>query len=171
MNVVLIGYRGSGKTTIGKRLADRLWQKFVDLDALIVRKAGKSIREIFEQDGEERFREMETDALREALQVPDTVLALGGGAIGREQNRQLLKDADCKVVYLRCEADVLLRRIQQDAGTAQNRPDLTPLGGGIEEVRMKLAEREPLYRDVMDAELDVTNMTPEDAVVYIARLM
>jgi shikimate kinase len=171
MNVVLIGYRGCGKTTIGKRLADRLWQTFIDIDDRIAQKAGKTIRRIFEEDGEEHFRNIETEVLREALLVPDIVMALGGGTVMREENRALLKAAQPKIIYLRCEPKVLLERIQADARTAETRPPLTNLGGGIEEIRLKLAEREPVYRQLMTAELDVTHLTPQDAVVYIARLL
>ncbi len=171
MIVVLIGYRGCGKTTIGKRLADRLWQKFVDVDDVIVRNAGKSIKEIFEQDGEPHFRDLETAALRGVLQAPDLVLGLGGGTLGREENRKLLQAAGCRIVYLRCEPEELLRRVQADPNTAATRPNLTSLGGGIEEIKLKLTEREPVYRQVMHAEIDVTRMKPEDAVVHIARLL
>jgi shikimate kinase len=169
MIVALIGYRGSGKTTIGKRLADRLWWKFVDVDDQIVKKAGKSIAQIFADDGEERFRDLETEVLAECLKNQDVVLGLGGGTLGREQNRQLLKDADARLIYLRCEPAELLRRIEADPASAANRPALTPLGGSIEEIKLKLAEREPIYRQAMYAELDVTHMTPQDAVAYIAR--
>src|ERR1041384_8014026 len=105
MNVALIGYRGCGKTTIGKKLADRLWQKFIDIDELIVQKAGKNIRQIFAEDGEPHYRDIETECLREALQVPEHVLALGGGSLGREENRQMLKAAEAKVIYLRCDPE------------------------------------------------------------------
>ena len=171
MSVALIGYRGSGKTTIGKRLADRLWQKFVDTDDLIVKKAGKDIRAIFEECGEAGFRELEAEAVAEACKLTDHVIALGGGAVLREENRQRIKEAGLKVIYLRCEVKELARRIEADPTTATSRPGLTPLGGGIEEVTKVLAEREPIYRSVMTAELDVTHLSPQDAVVYVTRLL
>ncbi|MGB7158450.1 MAG: shikimate kinase [Tepidisphaeraceae bacterium] len=172
MSIVLIGYRGSGKSTIGKRLADRLWQPFVDTDDLVVRKAGnRTIKEIFEQDGEDRFRELEADAVREVSLLQEHVIALGGGALIREENRKHLKDAGHKVIYLKCEPQVLFQHIQADPDTARTRPALTPLGGGPEEIRKLMAEREPIYRQAMTAELDVTNLTPEEAVVYIVRLL
>jgi shikimate kinase len=170
MSIVLIGYRGSGKTTIGKRLADRLWQTFVDVDELIVRKAGRSIRDIFEQEGEESFRTMESEVLREVALLEDHVIATGGGSLMREENRKALKDAGHRIIYLKCDPDLLWQRIQTDPNTSANRPDLTPTGG-VEEIRQKIAEREPVYRQVMHAELDVSNLTPEDAVVYIVRLL
>jgi shikimate kinase len=170
MSIVLIGYRGSGKSTIGKRLADRLWQPFVDVDDLIVKKAGKSIKEIFEQDGEPAFRELEAEAVHEICKLSEHVIGLGGGTLSREANRQAIRDAGHRVIYLKCEPAELHRRIEADPQTAITRPNLTALGGGIEEVKKMLAEREPLYRQVMHAELDVTHLTPEDAVVYIVRL-
>lgn len=171
MGVVLLGYRGSGKTSVGRALAERLWSSFVDTDELIVKTAGSSIREIFESIGESGFRELETRALREALASENEVVAIGGGAVLRQENRAMLKADTRKRVYLRCDPEELLRRIEADERTATNRPPLTSLGGGIEEVKRLLSEREPLYREVMTGELDVTRLTQDEVVVYLARLM
>ena len=171
MSIVLIGYRGSGKSTIGYKLANRLWQEVVDTDALVVKKAGKTIAEIFEQDGEQRFRDLETEVVKEVAKLQDVVISLGGGAVVREENRRALKDGGHKIVYLKCDPEVLLQRIQSDAATSMSRPNLTNLFGGIEEIEKVLAEREPIYRELMTAELDVTNLSVEDAVVYIVRLL
>src|SRR5215216_4550350 len=132
MSIVLIGYRGSGKTSIGKRLADRLWQKCIDTDEMVVAKAGKRIAEIFQQDGEAKFREMESAAVREAAAINDVVIALGGGAPLREENRRIIKDAGHRVIYLKCEPEELLRRIRSDPETPKSRPNLTEFGGGLE---------------------------------------
>lgn len=171
MSTVLIGYRGSGKTTIGKKLADRLWQRFVDTDDLIVRRAGKSIREIFEQDGEPAFREIEHQMLHETLLLEDHVISLGGGAILREDNRQAIQAGSHRVIYLKCDPQTLAERIESDPATAANRPPLTAGRSSTDEVAAVLAEREPLYRQVMDAELDVTHLSPDEAVVYIVRML
>jgi shikimate kinase len=172
VSIVLIGYRGSGKSTIGKRLADRLWQSFVDTDELIVRKAGgRTIKEIFETDGEPTFRDMESEVVREVGLLQEHVIALGGGALVREENRRVLKDAGHKVIYLKCEPEILFQHIQADPDTAKTRPALTSLGGGVEEIRKLLTDREPIYRQAMTAELDVTHLTPDEAVVYIVRLL
>ena len=171
MSIVLIGYRGSGKTTIGKRLADRLWQPFVDVDDLIVKQAGKSIKEIFEKQGEPFFRELEQRVVKQVCQLSEHVIGMGGGTLGREANRKAIKDAGHKVIYLKCDAAELQRRIAADPQSAETRPNLTELGGGIDEIKKLLAEREPLYRQTMTAELDVTRLTPEEAVVYIARMV
>lgn len=171
MNILLIGYRGSGKTTIGKKLADRLWQPFVDTDDLIIRAADKSIREIFAESGEESFRDLETQALQQAMALTDHVISLGGGAVIREQNRQLIKNSGHKVIYLRCEPSTLHQRIAADPNTAANRPALSPSGGNLDEILAILARREPWYRQIMTAELDVTNLSADEAVVYIVRLL
>lgn len=171
MSIVLLGYRGSGKTTIGRRLADRLWQPFLDTDEMVVKSASLPIRDIFQQFGEERFRELETAALIEALAKTETVIALGGGAVVREENRARIMASGHKRIYLRCDPQVLLQRIQSDASSALTRPNLTTLGGGIEEIRALLKQREPLYQQVMTAELDVTNLSVDDAVHWITRLV
>jgi shikimate kinase len=171
MSVILIGYRGSGKTTLGRKLADSLWQKFVDADDLIIAAAGKSIRDIFEQHGEDHFRALETDAVRKVIGLTDHIISMGGGVILREENRTLIRNSGLKRIYLRCEPAVLLQRIQADPQTAANRPNLTGLGGGIEEIRSLLALREPMYREVMTAELDVTNLSPDEAIKYMTRML
>src|SRR3954469_16239897 len=139
MSIVLIGYRGCGKTTIGRRLADRWWWPFVDTDDMVVKKAGKSIADIFEQHGEKRFRDLEADAVKEAAKLQEHVIALGGGAVLRQENIDVMRKAEHKVVYLRCEAGELYKRIVSDPGSMANRPNLTPVGG-IDEVRKLLAE-------------------------------
>jgi shikimate kinase len=171
MSILLLGYRGSGKTTIGRLLADRLWQTFIDTDEMIVRKAGRSIASIFADYGEVAFRDLEADILREVLLLEDHVISLGGGAVLREENRRLLIASTHKRIYLRCDPEVLVQRIHADPGTAANRPALTHIGGGIEEVRQVLAQREPVYRQVMTAELDVTHLSPQEACSYIVRLL
>lgn len=171
MSVFLIGYRGSGKSTVGRRLADRLWQTFLDSDDLVVRAAGRSIKEIFAAEGEAGFRDRESAVVRELAMLSEHVVALGGGAVLRAANRTALRDGGHKVIYLKCDAAELHRRIQADPQTAASRPALTGLGGGLAEVEKLLAEREPIYRSCMTAELDVTNLSAEDATAYIARLM
>jgi shikimate kinase len=171
MNVALVGYRGCGKSTLGKRLADKLWEKFIDIDDVIVRKEGKTIKDIFEQLGEDYYRDVETSCLIETLQNKDFILALGGGTLIRPENRQMVREWAGKIIYLRCDPQVLLERIQSDPMSRLTRPSLTSLGGGIEEIRIKLSEREPIYNEVKDAELDVTNLTPDEAVSYLSRMI
>ncbi len=171
MSIVLIGARGSGKSTVGRRLADKLWQTFVDVDDLIFSRAGKSIKDIFAQHGEPHFRDLESEAVRHVAKLADYVIGLGGGTLMRAENREVLKAAGHKLIYLRCEPEELLRRTTADPLTAQTRPNLTPLGGGLEEINLLLTQREPIYRQTMHAELDVTNLTPDEAVIYIVKLL
>lgn len=170
MSILLIGYRGSGKTTLGRKLADQMWLPFVDTDEMIVKRAGKSIKEIFADQGEQGFRDLEAEVVREVCGLNDHVVSLGGGVILREENRGTIRSAGHKVVYLHSTPETLYGRISADPATQATRPNLTA-AGGLEEVKHLLAVREPLYREVMTAELDVTNLSPDEAVKYIARLV
>jgi shikimate kinase len=171
MSIVLVGYRGSGKSTIGTMLADRLAKSFVDVDLLIVERARKTIAEIFAEDGEPFFRDIESEVVKQVSTMPDQIIGLGGGTLGREINRQVIRDAGHRVIYLRCDPAELHKRIQSDLKSAATRPNLTSLGGGIEEITKMVAQREPLYRDAMHFEIDVTHLTPDEAVAQIVELL
>jgi shikimate kinase len=166
MNIVLIGYRGSGKSSIGKRLASNLWMDFVDTDTLIIERAGKSIREIFEAEGEAGFRQREAEVIAEVAGRDNRVIAAGGGAILRSENVAALKK-NGKVVWLKATPEVLYQHIQADAQTTATRPNLTA-GGGLEEVKTVLEKRTPLYEAAADVTYDVTYLTVEDAAVRLA---
>ena len=157
MRVALIGYRGSGKTSVGRLLATRLGLSFVDADEELVRRAGRSIKTIFETDGEAMFRDLESAVLVDLLARDDGVLALGGGVILREANRAALTASGGQRVYLRADAETLYRRIHADPATADNRPALTHLGGDAREITSLLDAREPLYRAVMTMEVDASD--------------
>ena len=169
MSIVLIGYRGCGKTSIGRKLADRLWQPFVDTDDVVVKKAGKSIKDIFDQDGEPKFRQLEAEVIKDVAKLQEHVIALGGGGATRSENVKVLRDAGHKLIYLRCEPHELHRRIQFDPNSASTRPNLTG-AGGVEEISAVMAEREPAYRAAAQAELDVTHLSVDEALVYVTRL-
>jgi len=159
MSVVLVGYRGSGKTTVGRMLAGRLGWALVDTDELVVEIAGKSISRIFADDGEARFRELESAALQRALSVPNRVISTGGGIVTQEPNRKLLKSLGVPVIYLQADARTLWRRISHDARTAANRPALTALGGGLAEVEHLVGQRDPWYREVASHVIDAMRNT------------
>jgi len=169
--VYLVGMPGSGKSTVGEELAGRLGVPFIDLDVEIERREGRSVTEIFAGDGEAGFRAIEAGVVREALKLEDHVIALGGGALDREENRQAVKASGHRVIYLKCDPDELLKRIQADPTTSETRPNLTNLGGGLEEIKSMLDLREPVYRSVMTGELEVTYLSPDEALPYIVRLM
>ena len=143
----LIGFRGSGKTTVGQLVAQRLGWPFLDTDHLIEQSVGRTIREIFAEQGEQGFRTLESSSIAQVAALTEpTVISLGGGAILREENRQLLH-ATGRCVWLSGDAQLLYTRIAQDSMTAQRRPNLTSLNG-YDEVATLLAQREPLYRQM-----------------------
>ncbi len=167
MLLALIGYRGSGKSAVAKEVALRLGWDWVDADVEIELRSGKSIAAIFADDGEEVFRDLESAVLTELLQRDCTVLALGGGIVLRDSNRQALRMA-CqagrgKIVWLRASPETLWRRITEDRTTAARRPNLT-VAGGLAEVHGLLEQREPLYRACADLEID----TDSESLAQIA---
>ncbi len=168
MNVALIGYRGTGKTTVAKRLADQLGWVVVDTDELIELRAGKSIKQIFDKDGELRFRDLEADVIREAVKIPRQVLALGGGAVLREETRQVL--TACNVVWLQADAQTLAARISDDPVSRSRRPNLTA-AGGIAEIQQLLAQRQSVYEETADYSVDTTAKSPEQVADEIVSLL
>ena len=153
--VVLVGFMGSGKSSVGKAVARRFGVPFVDVDERIEEAAGCRIRDLFGREGEPAFRAREKAALRDALAVKGCVIATGGGAFADEENRTLLR-AYAPVVYLEAEVETLLERLAGDLG----RPLLR--GGEREEVvRELLARREPGYRTA-DVTVPTDGRTVED---------
>lgn len=132
----LVGFMGSGKSTVGRLLARRLVWNFLDLDALVERHAGRSIAEIFSSDGEAEFREQESFVLRQAVQKPRTVLALGGGTPVDARN-WALSATTAMTVWLRCPIDVLLGRVAE--------PGERPLWLERQQLERLLSARQPQY--------------------------
>lgn len=168
MNIVLIGYRGVGKSTIGKQLAGRMGMNFVDTDELIMQRSGKTIREIFQQGGEALFRDLESAVVDDLAETDNAVIAAGGGVVLRKSNIEKLQ-ANGRIVWLQAPAQVLWERIRADTLTAANRPDLTS-AGGLEEILRLLQIRAPLYAAAADIALDVANMHPDQIVRYLAEM-
>lgn len=166
MNIFLIGYRGSGKTTVARALAERLRWDWLDADAELERRAGKTIREIFAESGEGAFRDWESAVLADLAQLDRHIIALGGGAVLREQNRAALAGRG-KIVWLRAAPETLFARIAADPTTAARRPNLTGQGG-LDEIRHLLAQREPIYRACADLAIDATADSPENIAQEIA---
>ncbi len=138
--VVLVGFMGSGKSSVGKELARRTGAEFVDVDSWIERNTGREIRALFAEEGEAVFREMERNILKDVFAVKGRVVAAGGGAFLDEENRKAMK-AYAPVVYLETEAGTLLRRLAGD----RRRPLLQ--GADRESIVRELLERRiPEYR-------------------------
>jgi shikimate kinase len=170
MNIILIGYRGTGKSTIGKRLADKLGRDFVDTDLLLVERAGKTIREIFDTEGEKSFRDRESAVIMDVAARDNLVVAAGGGAILRPENVAALKK-NGKVIWLQADAQTLHARIAADPATSANRPHLTPIGGTVEEIKHLLAQRTGAYQSAAEASLDVSRLSIDDAVNQLVGLV
>lgn len=152
MIVWLIGYRGSGKSTVARLLAEKLGWNCIDSDAVIEQKVGCNIKEIFEKLGEQGFREIETNVLKELAQKAPAIVAVGGGAVLREENRQTMKRSGV-VVWLRASPSTLQKRLKSDNATQTQRPSLTGKGT-LEEISDVLAVREPIYSQVADFDVD-----------------
>jgi shikimate kinase len=154
----LIGYRGSGKSTVARLVAQRLGWAVVDSDDEVEREAGKPIAVIFAEDGEPAFRDLEERVVASLCEGEPTVVALGGGAVLRETTRERLAAAG-PVVWLTAPAATLASRIAGDATSASRRPSLTGLSG-LEEVERVLAIREPIYRECATVAIDVDGRAP-----------
>lgn len=141
MNIVLIGYRGTGKSTVGRLLAARLGREFVSTDAEIVKRAQRTIPEIVAQQGWDYFRDLESDICRELASRDHLVIDTGGGAILRAQNVEALKK-DGTVFWLTASVETIAKRIGGD----NQRPSLTGTKSFVDEIQDVLLERTPKYR-------------------------
>lgn len=165
--ILLIGYRGTGKTTVGRLLARELGWAFADCDDLIEAAAGKSVAAIFGAEGEAGFRDREAAALIELCGRDRLVIATGGGAVLRKENRELLRSAGF-TAWLIASPETIWSRLETDPTTTHRRPNLSAVGG-VEEVRKLVADREPLYREVADFAVDADVASPESVATTILK--
>jgi shikimate kinase len=166
VNIVLIGMRGSGKSTVGRQLATELKMDFIDLDAEITQRAGRTVAEIVAETGWEAFRELESEAARRIATRDNMVVATGGGIVGREDNIQALKTGG-RLVWLIADAAVLYARTAADTG----RPPLTDSDPETE-MRAVLETREPLYGAAADLQINTEGRAvPEIVKEIIDRLI
>ena len=170
MNVVLIGLRGSGKSTVGKLLAEKLGREFSDTDTLVQQRAKMTISEIFAQHGEPHFRALESAIVCECAARENLVIATGGGAILKPGNAAALK-AHGFVVHLNASAAELWRRVSQDRKSGSTRPQLLKgAKSGVDELAQLMAARAEVYARARDTEICVENRTPDEIVEAILKL-
>ncbi|HSW46549.1 MAG TPA: shikimate kinase [Phycisphaerae bacterium] len=165
----MIGYRGCGKTAVGRLLADKLGWAFVDTDTLVELRSGKTIRDIYADQGEDGFRKMETQVIADVARLDWHIISTGGGALQRPDNAQVLKAAG-KVVWLVATPEVLWERIAADTSRRFSRPQQGQ-GIGLQGIRAALREFEPVYAGWADLVLDTTGQSQNEvAEEIIAKL-
>jgi len=165
-HLYLVGYRGSGKTTVGRLVSSELSLPFIDTDERIEIQSGQAIPQLFSSLGESGFRDLETVAIRSASMQQPSVISLGGGAILRPENRDILK-AMGFTVWLQASAEQLAARLAEDEAQGKRRPSLTPLGT-LGEIATVLQQREPLYQESADLILQSAFSSPNELAKRIA---
>lgn len=164
MNVVLIGYRGTGKSVVGEILAGRLDMPCISMDARIIEKAGLSVPDIVARYGWPGFRDMETAVARELAAQDNIIIDCGGGVIERRENIGALKE-NGTLIWLKASVDVIVSRIYTDT----QRPSLTEGKSFTGEVADVLSRRTPLYQAAAHHEIDTDALTPDDIADTIIR--
>lgn len=167
MNLALIGFRGTGKTTAAAALSRRLGWPAVDLDVELERRAGQTIAQIFAAAGEVGFRDLESQLVLEYARGQRAILAFGGGAILRPENRAAIRSG-CRVAWLTATPAVIYERVNADPTTGERRPQLTTQGG-LEEIVALLHARESYYRECADCIVATDQRSPESIADEILR--
>lgn len=165
MNIILMGYRGCGKTTVGRIVAEKLQRPFFDTDAMIQERLGKTIREIVADEGWEAFRELERSAVKELAEWEGCIIALGGGAVLDQQNVKELK-RNGFFLWLTADAVTIAGRLKNDRASNAQRPSLSGTDTGAE-IEILLREREPVYRLVADRVIDTTGRSVDEVAAEI----
>jgi shikimate kinase len=166
MNIVLIGYRGAGKSTVGRLLASRLGRVLVSTDAEIVKRAQRPIPQIIAQEGWEYFRNLESDICRELADRDQLVIDTGGGAILRSENIEALKK-NGTVFWLTASFETIVKRI----GSDNQRPSLTGIKSFLDEIQDVLRERKPKYQAAADHVIATDHRSINQLVETVLTLM
>jgi shikimate kinase len=159
VNIFLIGYRCTGKSTIGRRVAEKLNWEFVDADAVVVSDQGRSIAQIVSQSGWENFRRIEKSVMGRLCKSENQVIATGGGVVLDAENVQCMKNSG-PVIWLRARAETIYRRMTQDETTDAFRPALTDKKAW-DEILETISERQPLYAAAMSGFVETDGKTVE----------
>jgi shikimate kinase len=165
MNIVLIGFRGTGKSTVGKLLANRLKRDFVDTDKYIESATGKTIKDIFEKEGEEGFRKTEAEAIEKLSKMDNKIIAAGGGVVLKNENVKNLKSSGF-LILLEATPEIIHDRITQDEKTTQQRPSLTNKNS-FDEIKHLIDKRQPLYENAANYTINTSYVSCEDIVEEI----
>jgi shikimate kinase len=166
--IFLVGYRGTGKTTVARLVAQRLGRESIDADKEIERRAGKTIAAIFSDEGEPPFRDLEAAVVADLART-SLVVSTGGGAVLREASRAVMQAAG-PIVWLTASVDTIAVRIAADAATARLRPNLTAVGGKAE-IAAVLAQRTPIYQACATFVVDTEGKTPAAVADQILALL
>lgn len=159
-SLILIGFMGTGKTTLGKVLAQRLQLPLLDLDRIIVQEQQMEIGEIFAQYGEEQFRQMEHEVLCRYAVQPDLLISPGGGAVLRAENRAVIRE-HCWVISLVARPEVILQRVNQDAIVRPVLEQREPGQSKLQRIEQVLNQRMSCYQEA-DLQLDTSDCTVEE---------
>jgi shikimate kinase len=167
MNIVLIGYRCSGKTSSGKIIAKKTGRRFIDIDAMIEQRSGSSIEEIIAVKGWKHFRGLEKEVIKEISGMDNLVIATGGGVVIDEDNVMNLKKNGF-VVWLKAGIDILKERIERDEVSGITRPSLTGRDT-MDEVEAVLASRNPLYKKAGDLVIETDKISIREVANLIIK--
>jgi len=166
MNIVLIGYRGTGKSEVGRLIAERLLRPYICMDAEIMQRAKMTIPEIVEKYGWSKFRDMETQVAKDLSGRDNLVIDTGGGVVERPENIEMLR-RHARIFWLTASVDTIICRIQTDS----TRPALTKGKTFTEEVAEVLEKRIPLYKNAAHYAIDTDQLTPEQVADKIIGIL
>jgi shikimate kinase len=161
-SVALIGFMGTGKTVVGKVLAAKLGREFIELDAMIEKKAGKTIPEIFQQDGEIGFRELEIEVTKEVASKKNAVIACGGGLVLNKINVDRMRE-ECVIIYLTASPRVILERTSGD----QDERPLLSVSDRAWQIKELLRFRQPFYERAADVKIDTSKLSTDSVAKLI----